>query len=414
MFSKRKIMHADINHCYAQIVEMLYPALKEVPMAVGGHEELRHGIILARNLKAKKHGIKTAETLREAYEKCPDLVIVPPKYDLFLYYTNLVKEIYAEYTNKIESFGLDEAWLDLSESEALFGSANNIARIIQKRVYKELGLTISIGLSFNKIFAKLGSDLIKPMGFVEITEANYQEIVWTLPVQELLFIGRKTQEKLNQRKIYTIGDLANLPLGYLKDFLGKNGELIWYFANGYDKSVVSEEKRSVIKSVGNSITTPADIKNYSDAKIVFLVLVESVAARLKEAGLKGDVISISLRDTNLKSFTRQQKILVATNLINEIMEVVISLLKKNYCFNLPLRSIGVAVSNLYIDSDQVQLNLFLDNEKRQKQKKLEVCLEEIRSKYGFQAVSHLSTHLNTILTDFNPKSDHIIHPVSWF
>ncbi len=415
MFLKRQIMHADINHCYAQIIEMLYPALKEVPMAVGGHEELRHGIILARNLKAKAYRIKTAETLREALQKCPELVIVPPKYDLFLYYTNLVKDIYLKYTDQVESFGLDEAWLDLTNSETLFGPAAKIAKEIQVQVLKELGLTISVGLSFNKVFAKLGSDLIKPAGFTVITPDNYQKIVWELPVENLIFIGNKTKAKLNQRNIFTLGELANLPQGYLKDILGKNGELIWYFANGYDSSSVAlKSAQEPIKSIGNSITTPADISNFEEAKIVFLVLVESVAARLKEAGLKGNVISISLRDVKLSSFSRQRKIMVATNLVSEIMPVVISLLETNYDFKLALRSIGISVSNLYLDSNQVQLNFFIDDKKRQKQKKLEVCLETIRGKYGFEAIKYLATSLNPLLTDFNPKSDHIIHPISWY
>ena len=182
----RVIFHADINHCYAQIEEMKFPKLREVPMAVGGHEESRHGIILAKNDLAKKFNIKTGESLRDARRKCKDLLIIPPHYEDYIYYTEQVKEIYREYTDKVESFGLDEAWCDYSESVRLFGDGLKMASTIQKRVLEEVGLTISIGVSYNKIFAKLGSDMIKPSGLVSITRANFKEVVWPLPVGDLL------------------------------------------------------------------------------------------------------------------------------------------------------------------------------------------------------------------------------------
>lgn len=415
MHQLRQIAHLDINHCYAQIIEMLYPELRKVPMAVGGHEELRHGIILARNLKAKAYGIKTAETLREARAKCPGLVIVPPKYELFIYYTEKVKDIYREYTDQVESFGLDEAWLDLTASQSLFGSAVDIASTIQARVLNEIGLTVSVGLSYNKVFAKLASDLVKPAGFVVITKANFLTIIGDLAVDQLLFVGRKTAEKLARVKIFTIRDLALKPKGYLKDLLGKNGELIWYFANGYDTSEVLLNRLSApVKSIGNSITTPADINNLVEAKIVFQVLAESVAARLKTAGLVGSLVTIYLRNVKLHSISRQQIIVQPTNLAQELMATIIGLLKRHYDFTLPLRSIGVSVSKLSPELKHIQLNLFQTEKTRQKQVKLEKCLEQVRQKYGFKAISNLAVQLNPLLTDFNPKDDHVIHPISWF
>lgn len=412
---ERIVLHCDINHCYAQIEEMKHPRLREVPMAVGGHEEERHGIILTKNLKAKKYGIKTGESLREALAKCPQLMIIHPHYDEYLYYTKKVKDIYREYSNQVESFGLDEAWVDVSESVKLFGSGVKIAQMIQQRVYDELGLTISIGVSFNKIFAKFGSDMIKPSGLVEITHENFKEIVWNEPVEDLFYVGRATKEKLHQMNIFTVGALAQYELGRIKERLGKMGELIWGFANGYDVSQVAYNGYyDPIKSVGNSITTAKDISNANEAKLVFYVLCESVASRLRDAGFKGNVISISLRNKNLESFTRQRKIEKATNLTKEIMRVVLALLAENYSFLIPLRSIGITVSKLEEDREEVQLSFFDNEEDRITERKLEETVDQIRARYGFHKLKRCCMLEDNDLTNFNPKGDHIIHPVSFF
>ncbi|MEG1252638.1 MAG: DNA polymerase IV [Erysipelotrichaceae bacterium] len=410
----KAILHSDINHCYAQIEEMKFPQLRNVPMAVGGHEESRHGIILTKNDMAKQYHLKTGESLRNAYEKCPNLVVIPPNYDDYMYYTEKVKDIYRDYSDYVESFGLDEAWIDISASQALFGEPEVIAHIIQQRVLDELGLTVSIGVSYNKIFAKLGSDMIKPSGLVVISEANYKDKVWPLPVEDLFYVGHASKEKLLRRGITTIGELANQSSDYLKTFLGKNGEMLWYFANGLDISEValSSFEREV-KSVGNSITTPKDIKNLIDAQIVFYVLAESVASRLKDNGLKGSVISIGLRNTNLEWISRQQKIEVATNISKEIMEVVMNLVKLHYDFKIPLRSIGISVSRLVKDGDITQLNLFVDEFKRNEEKQMDKTMDEIRNKYGFNSIKRCVVLLDEELTDFDPKGEHIIHPVSY-
>ena len=259
----RIIVHSDINHCYAQIEEMRYPQLRDIPMVVGGNEEKRHGIILAKNDKAKAFHIKTGESLREALAKCPQLKIVPPDYEAYMYYTEQVKDIYREYSDQVESFGLDEAWIDLSGSTALFGSGLNIAKEMQRRIYTELGLTVSMGVSYNKIFAKIGSDMIKHMGMVEITRENYKEKIWPLPVQDLFYVGRATHKKLAYFSIETIGQLAQLPQGWMKDRFGKMGELIWWFANGEDVSEVAlSSHQEEVKSVGNAITTCKDVDVY--------------------------------------------------------------------------------------------------------------------------------------------------------
>ena len=412
---ERVILHCDINHCYAQIEEMKYPELRNVAMAVGGHEESRHGIILTKNDIAKKYNIKTGESLRDAYKKCPHLLIIHPHYDDYLYYTEKVKDIYREYSDRVESFGLDEAWIDCTESVSLFGSGKEIAKIIQRRVLEEVGLTVSIGVSFNKIFAKLGSDMIKPMGLVEITPDNFRQKAWPLPVSDLLYVGRSTKVKLELFGIHTIGDLATFDLAALKRNLGKMGEIIWWFANGYDQSEVAlSGSVEDVKSIGNGITTPKDICNLEEAKIVFYVLCESVASRAKEKGFAGKCVRIHLRNTELKSISRQKKFEKATNLTDEMMEVVMSLLKQNYDFSLPLRSVTITLDHLVNETEEVQLSLFEDVNKRKKTYDLEVVIDQIRSHYGFNSVKRCSMLMDQTLTDFNPKGDHVIFPISYF
>ena len=413
--NERVVLHCDINHCYAQIEEMKHPELKNVAMAVGGHEESRHGIILTKNLLAKKYNIKTGESLREALKKCPDLLIIHPHYDDYLYYTEKVKDIYREYSDRVESFGLDEAWIDCTESVKIFGSGKEIAQIIQKRVLEEVGLTVSIGVSFNKIFAKLGSDMMKPMGLVVIDRDNFKETAWNLPVEDLLYVGRSTQIKLNLFGIKTIGDLAQFDIVALKRNLGKMGEIIWYFANGYDNSEVAiTGTTSEIKSIGNGITTPKDITTFEEAKLVFYVLCESVASRAKEKGFVGKCISIHLRNTELKSISRQYKFENATNITEEMMPIILMLLKENYDFSIPLRSITITLSHLLNEDCQVQCSLFESNSKHQKGYDLELTLDKIRSTYGFSSVKRCSMLLDEQLTSFNPKGDHIIFPQGYF
>lgn len=418
---RKVIVHSDINHCYAQIEEMRHPELRNVPMAVGGSEESRHGIILAKNDIAKKYNIKTGESLREAYRKCPELLIIHPDYDAYMYYTEQVKDIYREYTDKVESFGLDEAWFDLTASQTLFGDPVILASKIQKRILDELGLTVSMGVSYNKIFAKLGSDMFKPYGLVSITEKNFEAIVFPLPVEDLLYVGKSTKKKLNARGILTIGDLARSDKRYLKSFLGINGEMLWYFANGYDNTEVNNIDFSrEIKSIGNSITAIRDLKTYEDIKMAFYVLSESVASRLRDHRLKGSVILIHMRDSNLHGFSRQRKIVEATNITNEIMDIVLQLVKEN-CpldqygnFETHYRSIGVSISKLVGDNKEVQLNLFVDEAERQKEKNLEITIDGIRNRFGFEKIKRCILEKDTDLTGFNPKDDNIIHPESWF
>lgn len=409
----RWIIHSDINHCYAQIEEMKSPELRKIPMAVGGHEEDRHGIILAKNDLAKEFHIKTGESLREAYRKCPQLLVIPPHYEDYLYYTEEVKNIYCQYSPEVESFGLDEAWIDITGTERLFRkSPIELAKEIQLRVYEELGLTVSMGLSFNKIFAKLGSDMDKKMGFTVITKENYQDLVFPLPVEDLLYVGRATKAKLNACHIKTIGDLAYAPREFLKLLLGKNGEMIWCFANGYDSLEVNPNEPEA-KSVGNGITTKHDVQNMKEARIVLTVLSESVAARLKKMNKMGNVISVGFRYNDLTGIMRQMKIKQPTNLAKEILETAMILLYCNWTMEVPLRSLTISVSSLIKETEyNYQVNLFnnQNEDERRKLHSLECAIQYIREKWGEGSIRYCNTLLDTQLSDFSTQLGINIHP----
>jgi len=412
--SERIIFHIDINHCYAQIEEMMYPALRSVSMAVGGHEETRHGIILTKNDLAKAKGIRTGESLRDAYEKDPDLLIIPPHYEEYIYYTNKVKEIYQDYSDHVESFGLDEAWIDYTDSRKLFGEPEKVCREIVNRVETELGLKVSAGVSWNKIFAKLGSDRKKKDGPCMITRENYQKIVWPLPVQDLLYVGPATYEKLHRREIRTIGDLAHYPVAHLQNAMGMAGVMIHAFANGVDTSPVAETNEvNIPKSVGNSMTLIHDVHSLEELRPVYYVLCEAVASRLREQGLEGSVISVSLRSAGLDWYGCERKLDQKTNISDEIFAAVMSLACR-YDFQIPLRACGVTVGHLAEDRKVRQMNLFVNETAREKARKADVALDQIRERYGFYAVRRASTLLDRPLTEFNAKDDHVIHPIGYF
>jgi len=258
----RTILHCDMNNFYASVECMLNMKLKDKPVAVGGDVENRHGIILAKNYHAKKYGIQTGEALWQAQQKCRDLIIVPPHYEEYLKYSKLAREIYAQYTDQIEPYGMDECWLDVSGSRNISGSGEEIANKLRKQMYFELGLTISVGVSFNKIFAKLGSDMKKPDATTVIPEDTFREKIWHLPASDMLGVGRATEKVLNSYCINTIGDLAHAPRELLKRRLGKCGEMIIDYANGLDHSRVAPfDYELPIKSVGHGITTKEDLES---------------------------------------------------------------------------------------------------------------------------------------------------------
>lgn len=415
VFMEKWILHIDINHCYAQIEEMKNPTLKQVPMAVGGKEANRHGIILAKNLNAKKYQIKTGEPIRNALRKCPDLKIIHPNFKEYQYYTQKVKNIYHEYTDQVESYGLDEAWLDITDSLKLFGEPLAVAKEIQRRIKTEIGLTVSVGVSFNKIFAKMGSDMFKPYGLVHISQENYRDILWPLDIGDLFYVGRATKAKLNQVYITKIGQLASCSQDYIQSLLGKMGEVLWLFANGQDmSSVLLATSKTVVKSVGNGVTAVHDLTTLDQLRSVLLVLCDSVASRLKDQNLKGYVVTLTLRDKKLHSFTRQKKRDQATNLCHQIMATIDDLVDKNRDPNAAYRSVGVRVSHLIPDNHSYQLSLFEDGTSQIEMYNLETAIDAIRAKYGHTIISRGLTKAQSHLTDFNPKGDHTIAPKGYF
>ena len=329
----RTILHVDLNNFYASVECLYHPELRGKPVAVSGDVENRHGIILAKNQLAKAAGVKTGEAIWQAKGKCPGLICLPPDYRKYLRFSRLARKIYADYTDKIESFGIDECFVDVTGSAALFGDGPKIAGEIRRRIREEMGVTASVGVSWNKIFAKLGSDMKKPDATTVITEENFRDIVWPLPVEELLYVGRSTKTKLNNRAVFTIGDLAAREVAHLKLALGVWGETLWTFANGLDAAPVAQSgEESFVKSVGNSTTTPRDLVNIEDVKMIVYVLAESVAARLRRHGLKCRTVAVHIRNNELYSFERQGKLPMPSYLARDIANKALEIFRQNYCW----------------------------------------------------------------------------------
>ncbi len=377
----RAILHSDLNSFYASVECLYHPELAGLPVAVGGDVEQRHGIILAKNNLAKKVGIQTGEAIWQAKQKCSKLVVLPPTFGLYLRFSRSVREIYSRYTPYIEAFGIDECWLDVTSNVRMGQPAEEIANEIRTAIKEELGITVSIGVSWNKIFAKLGSDLKKPDAITVITKENFHEKVWPLPANELLYVGRSTWRKFQNWNILTIGKLARTPVDEMRELLGKWGETLHMFANGWDPSPVNVmDYEEEVKGVGNSITTPRDIVNEQDARQVFYALSESVAERMRNKGLSGTTIAIWIRDVDLGSFTRQRVIKRPTCLASDIAANAIDIFQHNWFWDKPLRSLGVRVTGLLYEKDGRQLSLMIGQE--EKQEALERSIDDIRKRFG--------------------------------
>jgi len=411
----RTILHSDINCCYASIELLHHPELRGKPIAVGGDAQSRHGIVLTADQIAKKCGVKTGMALWQARQICPNITFVSPRMDLYLRFSRMAHEIYSEYTDLQQPFGIDESWLDVTASCSIKGDGDSIARQISNRMKQELGITVSIGVSWNKIFAKLGSDYKKPDAITSITKDNYKSLAWKLPASDLLYVGRSTAKKLSSMGVSTIGELANTPSDLLKSQLGKMGLILNAFANGWDDSqVTAEDYHSPIKSIGNSTTTPRDLENDDDVMIVLTILAESVAARLRENGFKCMVVEISIRDNELCSFTRQRKIEHSTNITKEIAAEAYRLFKANYSWKKPIRSLGVRGADLVNGYMPEQLDLFMSFEEREKQMKVDETVDYIRKRFGFYSIQRGLMYQDRLLSTVNAKEDHTVHPHGYF
>lgn len=409
---ERVILHCDLNNFYASVECMKHPELKDKYVAVSGNAEERHGIILAKNEKAKKLGIKTGETIWQAKLKCPNLILLKANFHEYLAISKKVKRLYSEYSDRIESFGLDEAWIDCSESVALFGSGEEIAEQIRSRVKNEFDLTISIGVSFNKIYAKLGSDYKKPDAVTCFNKKNYKEKIFPLPVSDLLYVGKATEKKFREMGITTIGDLATSDKRLLSIRLGKMGEILHDFANGIDHSEVALfDNHTKLKSIGNGITAKRDMENLDDAILVLYVLCDSIAMRLRQNRKLGKCVSVHFRNKELISFSRQMTLNEESNLCEEIVKAAIELTKVHYNFEIAMRSITVSVSQLIDEGTHRQLSLFNN---RDKIESIERCMDEIRGKFGVSSIFRANSLMDVELTSFSPIEDHVIFPQSYF
>lgn len=396
----RTILHSDLNNCYASIECLYHPEYKNIPMAVGGDAEKRHGIILAKNMPAKAYGIQTGETLADAQKKCPFLKILPPRMSLYSEYCNAAADIYARYTDRIEAFGPDERWLDVTGSEGLFGNGMQIANEIRRRVKRELGLTVSIGVSYNKIYAKIGSDLKKPDAVTEIRPEDRETLIYPLPVENLLFVGRSTCKKLRERGVYTIGELATADLTFLKRLLGKNGESLQRAAAGLDTSEVRLlGDGEPIKTIGNSTTPLRDMETEADIRLITEALSKEVSARLRRHKLMCRGIQIHVRLKTLETAERQCRLSAPTYYAEDLCENAMRLFRQHFDLTTPVRSIGVRAIDL-IDADAPQqLTMEPDAQKRDNKEKLAQVVDKINGKYGKNAISPARLYADKTLLD---------------
>ena len=380
----RVILHCDMNSFYASVELLDHPELRDVPVAVSGSADTRHGIILAKNQPAKKYGVKTAETIWQAKRKCPGLVLLPSHHEKYKEYNKKINKIFLDYTDMVEPFSIDESWLDVTGSLRLFGSGRKIADTIRERVKKELGLTLSAGVSFNKIFAKMGSEYKKPDATTEITRENYKELLWPRPVSELFFCGWSTAEKLAEMGIPTIGDLAEADPAMLERALGKQGPVLRAYARGEDESPVRlYDQKEKIKSVGNGTTFSRDITSEEDILTALTDLSDTVAGRLRKYQLKAFGVKVDIKDTKLKVTSHQKQLISPTNLADEIRKESLDIVKSVWPEGKPIRMLTVTAINLVNEDEGEQLSLFArESMSHDKSETVERAMDEIRRKFG--------------------------------
>ena len=385
----RTILHCDMNSFFASVELLAYPELRERPVAVSGNPKDRRGIILAKNEAAKKFGIKTAETIWQAKKKCPNLILLPPHHEKYNEFCMIINAIYLKYTDMVEPFSIDESWLDVSASLDHFQkSGKEIADEIRALVRHETGLTLSAGVSFNKIFAKMGSEYKKPDATTVIDRKNYKDILWPMPVRELFFVGAVTAEKLKSMNILTIGDLAVADKGFLLSALGKHGQQLYEYANGLDESPVSRyTDRKEYKSVGNGITFKRNLQGKEDVRTAIKALSDRVAARLRAKGLRCSGVKIDIKDPDFQLISRQTQLDHPTDLGGEIFETAMYLMERHWRLDNPIRLLTITGINLVRGVEDEQLSLFsIDNPLREKQRAVEETLDTIRGKFGRYAI----------------------------
>lgn len=388
----RIILHCDCNCFYASCELLGHPELAGVPVAVCGDPTERHGIILAKNEPAKRCGVKTAETIYAAKKKCPDLVLLPPHHALYAAYSKKINAIYGEYTDLVEPFGIDESWLDVTHSLHLFGGdARALADTLRERIRRELGLTISVGVSFNKVFAKLGSDYKKPDATTVISRENWREIVSPLPVGDLLFVGRSAQEILARCGVRTIGELGRCSEEMLETLMGKLGSQLYRYANGLDNAPVRGERdREPVKSVGNSTTFRRDLTRWDEVQRGISLLSDSVAMRLRRQGLYCGGVQVGIKNSRFQLSSRQTMLDHSTHLMREINDTALRLARELWKAPDPIRLLSVTALHLTEEAQSFrQLDLLgTGEEKQEKQEAVESAMDALRRKFGRGVISY--------------------------
>ena len=407
----RVILHVDMNNFYASVSCLSHPELEGQPVAVCGDVEKRHGIVLAKNNIAKARGVKTASTVREAQRICGGLVCLPPDFAAYQRFSKLAKDICYSYTSQVESFGLDECWMDVTGSVRLFGDGETIANDLRRRIREELGITASVGVSFNKCFATMGSDYKKPDATTVISRDNYQTLLWGMPVSDLLFCGRKTAEKLHLWGIDTIGDLARADGEDMMRLLGKSGQMLWRYANGMDDDPVSErDAEHEVKSIGNGTTAPRDLVSDDDIRIVLRVLCDSVASRMREAHLKCRGVQLEVRDRDLCTVQRQRMLEAPTNLSKDLLAAAYALYMESYASQIalrPVRGLTVRVHALSPEDMEGEQMLFdLGQEDHSREEGLERALDKLREKYGENSIRTGNLYTDIKLSGVLSHSEH--------
>ena len=406
----REILHCDLNNFYATVECIENPCYRNRPLVVCGAEELRHGVVLAKNYPAKAFGVKTGDTLWEARQKCQELISVRANFELYLQYSAAVRKIYEEYTDMVEAFGIDECWLDVTGSRLLFGNGKKIADEIRGRIKKQTGLTASVGVSFNKIFAKLASDMEKPDATTVITPDNYKERIFPLPVEDLLYVGRATAKKLRLLNIHTIGELASAREDILIKWLGKWGSYLYCFANGRDNSPVRRTtEAAAVKSIGNSLTNYRDLKTEQEVKALIFLLAESVASRLRKSRLgRASLVGFSVKNSELIRTGAEKHFNPPTLIASEIAERAFALFRSVYDWRMPVRAVSVHVADFTM-SDR-QTDIFTDEKIAVKREIIEETVDNIRDKFGADSIHRGIVALDKELLKVNMKGEHVIHP----
>ncbi len=383
----RIILHCDLNSYFASVETLEAPDLQNLPVAVCGSVEARHGIVLARSETAKKYGVRTAEAVWQAKKKCPELVIIEPHYDKYVRYSKLVRDIYLQYTDRVESFGIDEAWLDITGSCILFGRGEKIAYEIKERIKREIGLTVSVGVSFCKIFSKMGSDLKKPDAVTCIPEDKFREIVWNLPASSMLGVGRATGRKLSGYGIHTIGQIAAYPIDFFERLFGVTGKIMWAYACGIDNSEVMRYTESMpMKSIGHGNTAVSDLTNDEEVQLMLYELSQDVARRLREYKLQARRLQIGIRDCEMGFREFQTTLALPTQSYTEIARAASELFRQNYRWQKNVRALTVRAINLEPETVPYQVDIFTDFSRRERMDSLERAVLGVRSRYGRNSI----------------------------